>query len=264
MTSETAGPSRKPETAAASESQSSTLLHGVNLFFAPQHFDQARSAILTANAQVRHSSTIPPFRADKQALGATTTTQRNEATAVIVNPSSDYMRTEELEHKPSGPPLVPYHWIACCQHADKRLEVSELAHAKPVFTHPDRSAGNQPLRVWVSVNIHRNGEANAYDAQKVVTATVEQGGGVTVAKRALADLLVVDFQSKFYQTVFAEHKKAGRDHQRFVERDWVEACVRQEKMKWPARPVAEGEEDSMAEEDPVPEKGKGPGRPTGK
>ena len=136
--------------------------------------------------------------------------------------------------------------------------------AKPIFTHPDRSAGNQPLRIWVSVNIHRKGELDAHDAQKSVIKTVEQAGGVTVDKRALADVLVVDFTSKFYQTVLAEHKKHNRDFQRFVERDWVEMCVKNEKMKWPVRDVEEHAEDSMAEEDPTPVRGKGLGRPTGK
>lgn len=181
-----------------------------------------------------------------------------------MNPSSQFYREEELAHRASDPPLIPYHWIACCRHAEKRLELSELPHTKPVFTHPDRSAGNQPLCAWVSVNIHRRGEADAYEAQKAVIKMIEQGGGVTVTKRALADMLVVDFTSKFYQTVLAEHKKAGRDHQRFVERDWVETCVQQERMKWPARDADENAEDSMAEEDPAPARGKGPGRPTGK
>lgn len=140
-----------------------------------------------------------------------------------------------------------------------------MPHPKPFLTHPDRSVLNSPLRVWVSVNVHKTVEPDAYAAKAAVTRMIEEGGGLVVEKRASADLLVVDRSTQFYQTVLHEHQKYGRDWQRFVERDWVENCVRKGKMAWPRRDEpAEGEVDSMAEDDPVPAKGHGPGRPPGK
>jgi hypothetical protein len=271
MATDVAGPSNTAvETAQLSSAPGSgNILDGERLYLAEQHFDDERAKLLSSSAQVRlfslSSSPLLGLRiADSQKMGAAITGIQSEATATIVNPSSEYYRKAEIAHKASDPPLIPYHWIACCLYAGKRLTLAELPLAKPIFTHPDRSAGNQPLRVWVSVNIHRKGEVDAHAAQKSVIKTLELAGGVTVDKRASADMLVVDFTSKFYQTVLAEHKKHNRDYQRFVERDWVEACVKNEKMTWPIREVDDNAEDSMAEEDPAPARGKGPGRPTGK
>lgn len=135
----------------------------------------------------------------------------------------------------------------------------------PYFVHPDRSAEHQPLRAWVSVNIHRGTNPGPHEAKRAVQDMLELGGCVITERRAAADLLVVDKASKFYEgTVLVEVKNGSRTWQRIVERDWVEACVKQGKMQWPARGWSERNDatDSMEEDDPAT--GRGPGRPKGK
>jgi predicted transposase YdaD len=88
-----------------------------------------------------------------------------------------------------------------------------------------------------------------------------------VLKRAHADLLVVDKQSRFYQTIKAEIAQYGRTWQKIAERDWVTDCVANGRLTWAVdRMEEEGgeEQDSFEEEEQVKPPGKGPGRPTGK
>ena len=95
-------------------------------------------------------------------------------------------------------------------------------------------------------------------------AMLERGGAVSVTKRADADVLVVDMTSMFVKTVKAEQEKNGRDWQRLVERDWVEACVREGRLIWtPKEEDNQEREDSTEEEPNRVESRKGPGRPTG-
>jgi hypothetical protein len=117
----------------------------------------------------------------------------------------------------------------------------------------------------VSVNIHRGNDGGPHEAKRAVQDMLELGGCVITERRAVADLLVVDKASKFYEgTVLVEVKNNSRTWQRIVERDWVEACVKQQKMQWPARGWSERSDaaDSMEEEDAVG--ARGPGRPKGK
>lgn len=117
----------------------------------------------------------------------------------------------------------------------------------------------------MSVNIHRGKDPGPHEAKRAVQDLLELGGCVITERRAAADLLVVDKASKFYEgTVLPEVKNNSRTWQRIVERDWVEACVKQGKMQWPARGLSERSDptDSMEEEDAAV--GRGPGRPKGK
>ena len=158
---------------------------------------------------------------------------------------------------------MPYHWILCCALESRRLDLADLPTSKPFFTHLDGSKDHAPLRVWVSVNIHRALELDAHEAQAAVMTMLQRGGALIVEKRGQADVLVVDRHSQFFvQVIMAEIEKNGRTWQKLVERDWVEDCVKNGRMVWPRMKNDDGH-DSMAEDEPLKE-GKGPGRPTGK
>lgn len=164
------------------------------------------------------------------------------------------------------PLLQPYHWVASSRIANKNLPTAQLSRPSPIFVHPDQATFHSPLLVWVSVNIHRLPDSDPLVAKAAVVRLIEESGGLIVEKRSVADLLVVDRETKFYHTALAENVKNKRGWQRFVERQWVEDCVKAGKMKWPPREAGqrgEKEFDSMEEEEP-PVKGRGPGRPTGK
>ncbi len=121
----------------------------------------------------------------------------------------------------------------------------------------------------MSVNVHRQEGETAEEARSNVVSLIESGGALSVTKRAHADILVVDTTSQFYKTtVTAEKEKFGRDWQRLAERDWVEACVRDERLNWRSGGGGggeeDGDEDSFEDEQERVNIGKGPGRPTGK
>jgi len=61
MAGDAAGPSVKPREAASARPQSETCLSGDHLFFADKQFDDARIAVLTANAQVKLVPLIFPL-----------------------------------------------------------------------------------------------------------------------------------------------------------------------------------------------------------
>lgn len=205
-------------------------------------------------------------------LGATTVTSRSDATISLVNPRSPHAAKEAevmalfAKSYPdiSHPVIYPYHWLAHCFHARRRVDPPE---APVIFVHPDRSRDHAPLKVWISVNLHRHTNETAQMAQAETVRNVELHGGLKVTKRSQADLLIVDPESQFYRTqIMPERVKAGRAAwQRVGEREWVEACIRDGLLEWRTIEETEGDKevDSMAEDEPVPA-GKGPGRPTGK
>jgi hypothetical protein len=210
-----------------------------------------------------------------QALGAEVTSERDAATITIVNPCSlAYARLDRSERSRSD--VMPYHWLSTCLLRQTRVALSDLAVPVPIFVHPDRSKDHAPLKVWVSINIHRAQGEVPQEAQAKVTALFEERGALALPKRAHADVLVVDKESKFYATVIKEMKENGRDWQKVVQRDWVEDCVNTGKLGWAiARgPIVtakaeeqdaekEQEYDSF-EDEPERPKGRGPGRPAGK
>ncbi|WVF66019.1 hypothetical protein IAT40_000757 [Kwoniella sp. CBS 6097] len=210
------------------------------------------------------------------ALGATLTTQREESTILLVNPSHPKY-AKEKEHiayltknypQVAQPDVYPYHWLTCCAQAGRLLKLDELALVSPIFTYPASSEDWRPLRVWVSVNLAREDGEKPEEARDNCTAQLEAGGALSVSKRALADVLVVDETSNFAKKVHAEKKAHGRDWQRIVERDWVDGCLRSKTLAWrsivASADAADDGQDSMAEEDMPIGQGKGLGRPTGK
>lgn len=128
-----------------------------------------------------------------------------------------------------------------------------------------------PVKVWVSKNVTRNADETPEEAQKNTIYDLESAGAIIVDKRAHADVLIVDIQSKFYATVKKEKEDRGRTWQKLAQRDWVEYCMRERSvtLQTAGEEGEEGEksagEDSFVEEPPTPVRsGAGPGRPTGK
>jgi hypothetical protein len=200
-------------------------------------------------------------------------TERATATITLVNPCSlAYAKLNPSERARDD--VVPYHWLSTCLLRQTRVDMSDLAVAVPVFVHPDRSKDHAPLKVWVSINIHRAQGEVPQEAQARVISLVEERGALALPKRAHSDVLVVDKETKFYATVIKEMKEHGRDWQKVVQRDWVEDCVNSGKLGWVMAPGpivtakaeeqdGEKENDSF-EDEPERPKGRGPGRPAGK
>ncbi|WVQ93651.1 hypothetical protein IAU59_000727 [Kwoniella sp. CBS 9459] len=240
--------------------------------------DQLLAGQVVLLAEGQFSDSVIDLVKDKvTALGGTLTTQRDESTILLVNPSHPQHAKEKEQiayltknyPQVTQPEVYPYHWLACCFQAGRLLKLEELALVSPIFTYPATSEDWRPLRVWVSVNLAREDGENPEQARDNCAAQLEAGGGLAVPKRALADVLVVDETSNFAKKVHAEKKAHGRDWQRIVERDWVDGCLRSKTLAWrtavaPANAADEDEQDSMAEDDMPIGKGKGLGRPTGK
>lgn len=127
-----------------------------------------------------------------------------------------------------------------------------------------------PVKVWVSKNVARNADESPEEAQANTIRDLENAGAIIVEKRAYADVLIVDVQSKFYATVKKEREARGRTWQKLAQRDWVEYCMQERTVTLRTAGEDEDEikssdEDSFVEEPPVPARsGTGPGRPTGK
>lgn len=206
-------------------------------------------------------------------LGADIVTGRQQASVILLNPASlaykpelERIATFRRSHPTLDQLVVPYHWLSRCHYLIQRLDPAKLEPARPIFTNPDRSRGYQPLRAWVSVNIVRSTNEDAHQAHAAVSELLAKGGALLVKKRAMADVFIVDPDSKFYKTIKDERDKNGRTHQRLAERDWVEDCFANRTVAWRSeREEAAAnaqDEDSFGEED-VTSRGKGPGRPTG-
>ena len=253
------------------------IFSGERFFFAAGQFPEFALEILSSIIEVRlSSSAFTAYMADVtvQRLSGEVITEREASTILITNPVSpcqekelDTMAFLRLNYPNVPQPLVaPYHWLSVCSHRSLRLSLPDLDPEKPYFVHPDSSRDKAPLRAWVSVNVQRQEGESAEQARANVVALLECGGALSVSKRAHADVLIVDATSQFYKTVKAEKERAGRDWQRLAERDWVEACVRKQKLTW-RRMESEEEDPDSFEDQPngsLSGSGKGPGRPTGK
>lgn len=182
--------------------------------------------------------------------------------------------------KSEDPVILPYHWLSVCQHRKRRVEVEDLPVEIPYMV--QSLTDRYPLKVWVSKNVQRDVGEEAKDAYDNVVAQLESVGALAVAKRAHADVLIVDMASNFYNTVKKEKEDNQRDWQKLAQRDWVEFCITNRTLQLATqrdeeRSTAGSENggtrdmevdqngddvDSMVEEDsPVR---RGPGRPTGK
>lgn len=128
-----------------------------------------------------------------------------------------------------------------------------------------------PLRVYVSLNIERNlnrrPAEEAAEARADAESKLARGGAIIVQQRKLADLIIFNRQTDFYETIMKEIKEHNRTWQRTAERVWVNEVAALGKML--SLSVGEVEqlereerEDSFAAEEKIDRAG--PGRPTGK
>lgn len=165
------------------------------------------------------------------------------------------------------PEVRSYHWLILCGRAETRLDPAELANETPFMI--SNLTERYPVKVWVSKNVSRNADETPEDAQANTIRDLEGAGAIIVEKRAVADVLIVDVQSKFYAVVKKEKEERGRTWQKLAQRDWVDFCM--QKRTVTLRTAGEDEdelssgEDSFVEEPAAPARtGTGPGRPTGK
>jgi hypothetical protein len=186
------------------------------------------------------------------------------------------------------PTITPYHWLYHCRYEEKRVPLDELPHAQPILIHPGDKPKHAPLRIWVSLSIHRFATEDSMTAAHLKTKeTIYKLGGFVVNKRFKAEILLVDRSSKNWNDVVAPTlRDNARPELRIAERDWLEECSRQNRMTWPP-PEGEEKEQGEEEEEEEPEEsddgsdsmvneddrkartastgrnGRGPGRPPG-
>ncbi|WVQ78897.1 hypothetical protein IAT38_000988 [Cryptococcus sp. DSM 104549] len=217
-----------------------------------------------------------------KAAGGEVVGSPEESTHVLINPSHpnykqkrSYVNTVITRSQVDADEYdyleVPYHWIACSIIQNRQLELDELELPAPIFVNPEEGGEWQPLRVYVSKNLHRYGGEDVQErAVQNCSERLEAGGAITVKVRSRADLFVVDESSLFAKDVRKEMADEGRDWQRIVERDWVDSCWKNKALRWTLRAESDEEEeeksaeeeDSMAEEDVIVRRR--PGRPPGK
>lgn len=174
-----------------------------------------------------------------------------------------YLQTS-FPHLPQ-PVIRPYNWLVMCGSEKRAIDVSELPDKEPFMVHP--SEPHYPVKVWVSKNIVRHAGESPEQALANVIRDLESVGAITMAKRAYADVLIVDFKSKFYEIVKRERQDHGRTWQKVVDRDWAESCLANKTTFLKAQNDEEaygsdGQHSFVAEE--APPVRTGPGRPTGK
>lgn len=159
-----------------------------------------------------------------------------------------------------------YHWLVLCGRAQRRLDPTQLENETPFMV--SSLMPRYPVKVWISKNVSRKADESAEDAQANTIHDLEAAGAITVSKRAHADVLIVDVQSKFYLTVKKEKETQGRTWQKLAQRDWVDFCIQTRSVTLQTleeEDEMDTGEDSFVEEPPVPiRSGAGPGRPTGK
>ncbi|ORX35269.1 hypothetical protein BD324DRAFT_632111 [Kockovaella imperatae] len=232
------------------------ILKGDKIYFA-DHFDQATKEYLTELAT---------------RIGATLSSQVDSNIAIMNPYSKSYKNdTQQLANLRSKYPnlphpiIIPYHWLTASLAQGVRIPLDTLVKKLPILVQPSPAVNRAPLRIWVSVNLHRaSQERDAHEAQRQVQKQLLERGALIVVKRSMADILIVDRKSVFFsKIILRERQKYNRKTQRIVERDWVDDCIKSGKMVWPPTEEEEGEVDSMAEEEP-PKVGRGPGRPPGK
>jgi hypothetical protein len=188
---------------------------------------------------------------------------RSEANLVIINPYSPvnkHMATENAtfwDKHPIKQEVISYRLLAFyCLLGDDRTHLTKTfsSAATGIFVNPQT---HQPLRAWVSVNVHMNlkpggGTETPEEAQAAVIKELVRGGALIVRLRARADLLVVDRTSAFCRRIIIPEKiDKKRTHQRLKERDWVSCCVSQSKCAWDEVP---DEDENSFGEDPAPKK----------
>lgn len=181
---------------------------------------------------------------------------------------------EHIKHLKTASTSLPtpetqsYHWLVLCGRAQSRLDPSNLLNETPFMV--SNLTERYPVKVWVSKNVARNADESPEEAQGNTIRDLENAGAIIVDKRAYADVLIVDIQSKFYATVKKEKEARGRTWQKLAQRDWVEYCLQERTVTLRTTGEDEDElkssdEDSFVEEPSAPiRSGTGPGRPTGK
>ncbi|RXK39654.1 hypothetical protein M231_03008 [Tremella mesenterica] len=159
----------------------------------------------------------------------------SSSSSTLPTPSSNSRLPEPTtQHELEVKPIVHHDDIenkveTTVQHVDSKVKVE-----KSTLSNEKKRKKNTPLKVWVSVNLARMvNEMHGLEAQATVRKLLEYGGALSVDKRSSADVLVVDRDSNFFRTqIMPERERNGRFWQKVVERDWVEACVKDGKLDW--------------------------------
>lgn len=91
---------------------------------------------------------------------------------------------------------------------------------------------HHPITLYVSVNLRRHSSEEDPERVKAeIQAALARLGAIIVQKRSKADVLVVDRKALFFtEKIVGEVRRAKRTWQRFGERAWAEACVRDGRM----------------------------------
>jgi hypothetical protein len=177
---------------------------------------------------------------------------RDDATGILVNPAHDTFAPSSA----ASPPQIIYTWPAHCAAAGARVDPATLP-APVLLNHWRDNYEGLPVTVYVSVNLRR---MRADEEPRVTKAAVEASlarlGALIVPKRSMADIMVVDRKTAFFiDKITSEVRKSGRTWQRFAERKWAEAVVREGRML----PLQNLEGEIM----PGPEEGRGEGSSRG-
>lgn len=152
----------------------------------------------------------------------------DDATAIIINPSHPSFATTSYA---TTPPRIAYNYLAACLASGSRLDPASvpppvlLNHWRAGFLHT-------PITLYVSVNLRRHfADEDPESIRAAVQADLARMGAIVVPKRARADVLIVDRKAAFFtDKIVREVQKGNRDWQRFGEREWAEACVREGRM----------------------------------
>ncbi|GMK59872.1 hypothetical protein CspeluHIS016_0900890 [Cutaneotrichosporon spelunceum] len=161
------------------------------------------------------------------ALGGSVVPSRAEATGILVNRSHPSFTPSSSD----SPPQITYTWPAHCAAAKTRVDPSTLP-APILLNHWKPGSESVPLTVYVSINLRiLRADEDRGATKAAVEAALAQLGALIVRKRAMADVMVVDRKTLFFlDKITAEVKKAGKEWQRFAEREWAEAVVREGRM----------------------------------
>ncbi|WVO14684.1 hypothetical protein L204_102321 [Cryptococcus depauperatus] len=174
---------------------------------------------------------IPLVHTTIEELGGSVISTQKEATIVLVNPNH-YTYKHQLVQNTNGPLIRSYHWLAWCRKAERLVNPSEMELEAPVFTYPSDIEDNRPLRTYVSINLYRLLGEDSETAYADCVLVLSLGGALIVRKRADADLIVINEDSKFAKLAHKEKKEHGRDWQKIVDRNWVERCIKAKRLIW--------------------------------
>ncbi|BEJ01607.1 hypothetical protein CcaverHIS631_0602890 [Cutaneotrichosporon cavernicola] len=119
---------------------------------------------------------------------------------------------------------------------------------------------HRPVTVYVSVNLRRvRADEEPRATKTAVETALAKLGALVVPKRSMADIMVVDRKTSFFlDKITAEVRKSGRSWQRFAEREWADAVVREGRML----PLQNLEGEIMPGPEEVDVEGRQPGQPT--